>query len=65
MSTHEQFEKRNLRISEFITRYGIGRTKFYIEVAEGRLKVLKCGKITLIPVESAEAWQTSLREGLK
>lgn len=49
--------KRNFRIDEFTKIYGIGRTKVYMEIRAGRLKIIKVGKITLISRESAEAWQ--------
>lgn len=56
-------EKRNYRIPEFLAAYGICRTKFYMEVAAGRLKIVKCGRTTLIPREAAEAWQSALAGG--
>lgn len=49
--------KRNYRVFEFCQSYGIGRTKTYQEIQAGRLKVFKCGRITLISMEAAEAWQ--------
>lgn len=47
----------NLRVSEFCTAYGIGRTTFYEEVKSGALFVIKVGKRTLIPVTEANRWQ--------
>ena len=45
-----------LTINEFVEGYGIGRTKTYEEINSGRLKAVKCGRRTLIPIESAEKW---------
>ncbi len=54
--------KRNLKMKEFCTIYNICRTKAYEEIKNGRLKIIKCGKSTLIPIESAEKWQESLQQ---
>ncbi|MCJ8276304.1 MAG: helix-turn-helix domain-containing protein [Bdellovibrionales bacterium] len=53
-------KKRNLRVSEFIEVYGICKSRIYQEINSGRLKVVKSGRSTLIPVESAEEWQSKL-----
>ena len=53
-------ERRVFTISEFLQRYGIGRTRFYEEVAEGRLRLRKLGKKSLVTVDDAEAWLNSL-----
>ena len=53
-------ERRVFTISEFLERYGIGRTRFYEEVAEGRLRLRKLGKKSLVTVDDAEAWLESL-----
>lgn len=49
-------EKMAFRVSEFCHAYGIGRSKFYQEVAAGRLAVVKIGKLTLVSKDSAENW---------
>lgn len=49
-----------LRIKEVCARYGISRTTLYEEIAAGRIKAVKCGKSTLIPRASADAWLESL-----
>ncbi len=54
------FEKRNLRIIEFMAVYGVCRSRVYKEIKAGRLKVCKAGRATLIPRESAEEWQSML-----
>jgi excisionase family DNA binding protein len=54
--------KQILSVREFCTAYGLGRTSAYREIASGRLKVLKLGRRTLIPVDSAEGWLAALRK---
>jgi len=49
-----------LSISEVLDMSGLGRTKIYQEISQGRLKALKCGRRTLIPSESIQAWISSL-----
>ncbi len=44
------------RIAEFCAAFGIGRSKAYEEIKEGRLKPLKVGKRTLITAAHALAW---------
>ena len=44
------------RPKEFETRYCIGHTKLYEEIAAGRLKARKVGSATVILHEDAEAW---------
>jgi excisionase family DNA binding protein len=52
--------KAALRVKEMCARYGISRTTLYEEIAAGRLRAVKCGKATLIPCTSAEAWLNGL-----
>lgn len=56
------YGKRALHVDEFCERYGIGRTKAFSEMAEGRLRSVAVGRRRLIPVEAAEAWFASLGE---
>lgn len=51
-----KIEKQMYRIPEFCIAYGIGRSKFYQEVAAGHLKITKVGKLSLISKEAARAW---------
>lgn len=51
-----QIEKQAYRISEFCFAYGIGRTKAYEEIKNGRLKIDKKGRMTFISRAAAEAW---------
>ncbi len=52
--------KRAYSISEACQRVGIGRTRLYGEIKEGRLRVRKCGRRTIIRVEDLDAWLDSL-----
>ena len=49
-------------IYEFANAYSVGRSKVYEEIREGRLRIIKVGKRTLIPVEAAAEWQRVLEE---
>jgi excisionase family DNA binding protein len=54
--------KRALSITEFCHIYGIGRTRVYVEIKAGRLRAVKVGNRTLILIEDAERWASSLGE---
>jgi len=47
--------KRAYRVSEVPEAYGIGRTKLYSLMKEGKLRTVKVGGRRLIPAESLEA----------
>jgi excisionase family DNA binding protein len=49
------------RPREFCEALGIGATKFYQLVREGRLRVTKLGKATIVLDEDAQAFMRSLR----
>jgi excisionase family DNA binding protein len=49
-----------LTVADVCTRYRIGRTTLYREVAAGRLRLRKLGSATRIAREDAEAWAASL-----
>jgi excisionase family DNA binding protein len=49
-------EKAAWRISEFMAAYSIGRTKLYGLINDGHLRVLKSGRVTLIPRSSVDEW---------
>lgn len=53
-------QKRAFSISEFCSRYGIGRTKAYEEIASGHLRAVKVGRRTLITESDAESWLVAL-----
>ncbi len=44
-------------VGQFLRAYPIGRTKFYQEIAAGRIRVMKVGRRTLITKEAAAKWQ--------
>lgn len=52
--------KKAYTVDEFCRLYGIGRTKAYEEIKEGRLSSVKVGKRRLIPAASADVWLESL-----
>lgn len=47
-------------VKDFCRAYGMGRTRLYGLIGQGKIEALKDGARTLIPVESAEAWAASL-----
>ena len=49
-----------LTVADFLSRYSIGRTTFYREVAAKRLRLRKLGTATRIARADAEAWAESL-----
>ena len=49
-----------LRVSEACGALAISRGKLYLELAAGRLRAVKCGRRTLIPVPSIKAWLDGL-----
>jgi len=52
--------KRLLTVQEAIFGYGLGRSKFYQEVAAGRIQLRKCGRRTLVAADDMEAWAAGL-----
>jgi excisionase family DNA binding protein len=53
---HTDLPKPTLSIAEFCAATTLGRTKVYAEIKQGRLKIVKCGRRSLIPVEELKAW---------
>jgi hypothetical protein len=49
-----------MTVAAFLTRYSIGKTSFYREVAANRIRIRKFGTATRIAREDAEAWAASL-----
>ena len=49
-----------LSVSEFLHFANIGRTKFYQEVARGRLRLRKVGAKSVITASDAMTWVESL-----
>lgn len=56
MSRDHEIQKITLSIPEFCAAVGIGRSRAYEEIKEGRLRVLKCGRRTLIAKEAVQRW---------
>ncbi len=50
-------------LPEFCGRHSISRTAAYREIRDGRLRVTKVGRRTLIARSDAEAWLNVLRSG--
>jgi len=55
-------EKGAYSVTEFMAWASIGRTKFYQEVNEGRLKIRKVGAKTVVTAADAMAWINALPE---
>lgn len=47
-------------VKQFCAAFGMGRTRLYDLIAQGKIEAVKDGPKTLIPAESAEAWASSL-----
>ena len=45
-----------VRIKDACRMTGIGRSKLYLLIAEGKIETIKIGSMTLIPVRSIEAF---------
>ena len=57
MSEHEAFD-----IKGFAAAHKISRSQTYVEIAAGRLAIVKVGRRTLILRAAAEAWRRRLEE---
>lgn len=57
MNTHT---KHAYDVATFCQLHGIGRTLAYKEIKEGRLKILKVGRRTLVTAQAASDWLNSL-----
>lgn len=57
MSTNE---KQAYDVPTFCQLFSIGKTRTYREIKEGRLKIVKVGKRTLIPAHAAKEWLANL-----
>lgn len=55
-------EKGAFSVNAFLEWASIGRTAFYNEVKEGRIKTHKMGNKTLVTYDNAKAWLESLPE---
>jgi excisionase family DNA binding protein len=53
--------KIGLSIEEAVRASGLGRTRLYSEISSGRLRAVKCGKRTIVPVTALHEWITALK----
>jgi excisionase family DNA binding protein len=60
MNTHEQsaasFRPLLHRIQDIVRLTSVGRTTIYGEIAQGRLRIVKLGRATLVRDEDLQAW---------
>jgi excisionase family DNA binding protein len=52
-----------LTVDEFCGWANIGRSKFYQEVSDGRIRLRKVGRKSVITVPDARAWLENLPDG--
>jgi excisionase family DNA binding protein len=50
------------RVDEACAALGISRSQLYVEAAQGRLKILKCGRRSIVPAREIHAWLDRLPE---
>jgi len=55
MSLDPSLTPITVRIKDACRMTGIGRSKLYLLIAEGKIDTIKIGSMTLIPVASIEA----------
>lgn len=53
-------EKGAMSVNEFLDWASIGRTKFYEELATGRLRIRKIGRKSIVTMTDAIEWLNSL-----
>jgi excisionase family DNA binding protein len=56
-------EKALMTLPDFIAVYSISRTAAYREIRDGRLRITKVGRRTLIAQIDADAWLKQVRSG--
>lgn len=60
---HEvHMDKQLETLPDFCGRHSISRTAAYREIGEGRLRITKVGRRTLIALPDAEAWLECVRD---
>ena len=55
--------KQAYDVATFCQLHGIGRTLAYREIKEGRLRIVKVGRRTLITAQAASQWLEKLLAG--
>lgn len=58
-------DKQLETLPDFCARHSLSRTAAYREIRDGRLRITKVGRRTLIARIDAEAWLASLRKANK
>ncbi len=58
-----QCRRLNWRIKDFCEASGIGKTKFYVLVKSGKIHLVKCGRISLVPDAEVQRFQAALEAG--
>lgn len=53
-------QKELFTVTEFLELFSISRTSFYEQVKQGKIRLLKLGKKSLIRRDDAEAWVDAL-----
>lgn len=56
------FDKELITIPEFVQKFSISRTQTYREIGEGRLRLTKRGRRSLIAREDALVWLNKLQK---
>jgi len=54
--------KAGFSILEACEHYGVSRTRLYQEISEGRLRLTKVGRRSIIATVDGDAWFNALRE---
>ena len=62
--TNPALDRRAYSIQEACAQVGIGRTLLYSEMKEGRLRVSKIGRRTIIRAEDLGAWLRAAAKAL-
>lgn len=57
---HASYKPAAFAVREFCRWANISRSSFYKEVKAGKIRPVKLGKKTLIPIKEAERWLASL-----
>jgi excisionase family DNA binding protein len=55
--------KLSFTIAEAVTATGLGRSRLYEEIKNGRLRIVKAGRRTLVLYHDLEKWLASLPAG--
>jgi hypothetical protein len=55
-------DKVLITVPEFLRQYTISRTSFYEQVKQGKLRLIKRGRRSLIAKVDADAWVEALRQ---